>query len=74
MIKTVYVCEHCGIEMPKPIFTLNLRTEDFSVQLRGEWHFCKTCWPKVRDYLSEGGTVIHVNKNFLAAECCGQNG
>ena len=53
MIKTVYLCDHCGLEMEKPIFTLDLETEDCSLQLKKEWHFCRKCWSKVSNYLND---------------------
>ena len=52
MYKVVYICDCCGAEMKKSLYTLHLQSNSNSIQDRMTWHYCVDCWEDVKKRLT----------------------
>lgn len=50
MYKEVYTCDCCGVEMQRPLYTLDLKTINFQDQTA--WHYCADCWENIKKRLT----------------------
>ena len=63
MLKTVYVCDHCGAEMVDWCYKVTLVNGTFNQTAPVDYHYCIDCGRKVKEYLKEGGSVIKIAKD-----------
>lgn len=52
MYKAAYICDCCGAEMEKSLYTLHLTTGSRSVQDQTAWHYCADCWESIKKRLT----------------------
>lgn len=64
MYKAAYICDCCGAEMERSLYTLHLTTGSRSVQDQTAWHYCADCWESVK----KGLTLTKSELDDLALE------